>query len=217
MAVLFIRRACISRYGNRIEDYEERDAKGIDEYPVTLVGAFEVLTSWELIQCKRKSNRPNPYSKPRVSFLLTVHEDGETYMHGVHDQGHKLALKKDITCHRCHKKGHYADKCPKRLGTTMTQMGVNCTQQEGDGRCIVPADVIILDSESTNSCFRKKAYVKEIHQVADSEKLKLFSTEGTTYFEKQGTCNILPIKVWFNDKSLANILSMNEVANIDGV
>ena len=104
LAVLFMRRACISRYGNRIEDYEERDAKGIDEYPVTLVGAFEVLTSWELIQCKRKSNRPNPYSKPRVSFLLTVHEDGETYMHGVHDQGHKLALKKDITCHRCQKK-----------------------------------------------------------------------------------------------------------------
>ena len=96
-------------------------------------------------------------------------------------------------------------------------MGVNCTQQEGDGRCIVPADVIILDSGSTNSCFRNKAYVKEIHQVADSEKLKLFSTGGTTYFEKQGTCNILPIKVWFNDKSLANILSMNEVANIDGV
>ena len=85
LAVLFIRRACISRYGNRIEDYEERDAKGIDEYPVTLVGAFDVLTSWELIQCKRKSNRSNPYSKPRVSFLLTVEEDGETYVHGVHD------------------------------------------------------------------------------------------------------------------------------------
>ena len=56
----------------------------------------------------------------------------------------------------------------------MIQMGVNCTQREGDGRCIVPADVIILDSGSTNSCFRNKAYVKEIHQVADSEKLKLF-------------------------------------------
>ena len=53
--------------------------------------------------------------------------------------------------------------------------------------------------------------------MADSEKLKFFSTGGTTYFEKQGTCNILPIKVWFNDNSLANILSMNEVANIDGV
>jgi len=217
LAVLFIRRACISRYGNRIEDYEERDAKGIDEYPVTLVGAFEVLTSWELIQCKRKSNRPNPYSKPRVSFLLTVHEDGETYTHGVNDEGHKLALKKDITCHRCQKKGHYADKCPERLGTTMIQMGVNCTQQEGDGRYIVPADVIILDSGSTNSCFRNKAYVKDIHQVADSEKLKLFSTGGTTYFEKQGTCNVIPIKVWFDENSLANILSMNEVANIDGV
>jgi len=47
-----------------------------------------VLTSRELIQSKRKSNRPNPYSKPRVSFLLTVVEDGETYVHGVHDHGH---------------------------------------------------------------------------------------------------------------------------------
>jgi len=53
--------------------------------------------------------------------------------------------------------------------------------------------------------------------VADSEKLKLFLTGGTTYFRQQGTCNILPMKVWFNDQSLANILSMNEVANIDGV
>jgi len=115
LAVRFIRRACISRYGNRIEDYEERDAKGIDEYPVTLVGAFNVLISWELIQSKRRSNRPNPYSKPRVS----VDEGGETYVHGVHDHGHKLALKKNTTYHRCHKKGHYADKCPERFGPTM--------------------------------------------------------------------------------------------------
>jgi len=139
LAILFIRRSCISSYGNRIEDYEERDAKGIDEYPVTLVGAFDVLTSWELIQFKRKSNRPNPYSKPRVSFLLTVEEDGETYVHGVHDHGHKLALKKNTTCHRCHKKGHYADKCPERFhddhtGTTMIQTEINCTQQDGDRR-----------------------------------------------------------------------------------
>ncbi len=53
--------------------------------------------------------------------------------------------------------------------------------------------------------------------MADSEKLKLFSTGGTTYFDQQRTCNILPIKVWFNDQSLAKILSMNEVVNIDGV
>jgi len=67
----------------------------------------------------------------------------------------------------------------------MIQTGVNCTQQEGDGRWVVPPDVIILDSASTNSCFKNKAYVNEIHQVADSEKLKLFSTGGTTFFNSK--------------------------------
>ena len=42
--------------------------------------------------------------------------------------------------------------------------------------------------------------------MVDSEKLKLFSNGGTTYFEKQGTCNILPIKVWFNEKEKVRLL-----------
>jgi len=99
----------------------------------------------------------------------------------------------------------------------MIQTGVNCTQRDGNEQWVVLPDVIILDSASTNTCFKNKAFVNEIHQVADSEKLKLFSTGGTTYSKQQGKISILLMKVWFNDQSLANILSMNEVANIDGI
>ena len=41
-------------------------------------------------------------------------------------------------------------------------------------------DVIILDSASTTTCFKYKPYVNEIHQMTDSQKLKLFPSGRLT-------------------------------------
>ena len=229
LAVLFMRRACRSRYGRKIEENEDRDAKGKDEYPTTLVQAFDTLTSWSLLNVKRARNRDHPYgSRTGTTFVqvseLTVTEDGETYVHGINSHGQQVPLKRHITCSRCQKKGHYADKCPERnggaggtqqSGTTMVQVGVSCTQQKEDSP--IPSSMIILDSASTNSCFMNKHLVKNISEVAEEDHLVIISTGGATTFQQKAECKLLPMDVWYNEESLANILSLKEVSNLDGV
>ncbi len=235
LALLLIQRSCITRYGSRIDEFEERDAKGIDEYPTTLAAAYDTLTSWELIQTRRRNSRINPYTnntgysnnRTNVSFLqmsdLIVEEDGRTFIHGVNGLGQKMDLKRHITCTRCHKKGHYENKCPEREGaplqasgnegTTMIQIGVSCTQNREE---LVNRNFIVLDSASTNSCFMNESLVKDIKSVHTNDHLKLISTGGTTVFTMKATCKLIPIEVWYKSSSLANILSLKEIASLPG-
>jgi hypothetical protein len=230
LGILLIKRACLTRYGGRIQDFVERDAKGIDEYPTTLTSAFNTLGSWEIILAKQRGNRTNPYytneRSTSVSFLqmseLIVNEDGNEFVHGMNAYGNKVPLKRHITCTSCEKKGHYADKCPDREGapvgqqggTAMIQVGINCAQNAHE---LIPSTFIIIDSASTNSCFMNQALVENVMDVPFEEHLKLVSTGGTTIFRQKGTCKAIPIKVWFKASSLANILSLKEVAALPGV
>ena len=233
LGMLLIQRACISRYGRRIDEFEERDAKGIDEYPTTVAAAFDTLTSWELLHARRRGSHytNNNGRAANISFLqmsdLIVEEDGNTFVHGVNAQGNKVDLKRHITCSRCGKKGHYSDKCPERdgvlqsseettteQGTTLIHVGTSCAQNRNE---IIPKNYIIIDSASTNSCFMNEDLVMNIEKVNDQDHLELISTGGTTKFKEMATCKLIPMKVWLNRSKLANILSLKEVASIKGV
>jgi hypothetical protein len=148
---------------------------------------------------------------------LIAEEDGNTYVHGINAYDKKVALKRHITCTRCKKKGHHADKCPERnetlqgqqKGTAIVQVGVTCAQ---NGKEIIPKSFIIMDSASTNSCFMNEDLFSDVIEVPTNDHLKLVSTGGTTTFHNKATCNLIPMEVWFKGSLLANILSLKKGA-----
>ena len=75
----------------------------------------------------------------------------------------------------------------------------------------------MLDTYSTDSVIRSKALVNNLKQCETAECLTVFTNGGSQFFEKIGQFKFFPLKVHFNEESMANILSMKDVASIPGV
>ena len=73
---------------------------------------------------------------------------------------------------------------------------------------------ILLDTCSTVSVFMNQSLVTKIKPIPDP--MTIITNGGSETFDKLATCNFLPIEVHFNQSSLANILSLKDVANLEG-
>ena len=96
MAVAFILCADRLRFGKLVEDMENNYLQGNNKYPTTVSAAYHLLSNWK--QDPRHGLRE--VSGGEISFV----NDGDKKTKATKD-------KKDITCHRCKKKGHYANEC----------------------------------------------------------------------------------------------------------
>ena len=76
---------------------------------------------------------------------------------------------------------------------------------------------VLLDTCSTDSVMRSKALVSSIKQCETAECLTILTNGGSQFFEKIGQFKFFPLKVYFNEESMANILSMKDVASIPEV
>ena len=76
---------------------------------------------------------------------------------------------------------------------------------------------VLLDTCATNSVSNNTSLVKYIVAFKQHERLKFSKNVGLISFDKKSTLKLLPMKVHFNKKSMADILSFKEVADIPGV
>ena len=218
-AIAFLLGCDRSRYGKLVEDLENDFLQGRNNYPTTVVAAYNLLTNW------KQENR---------SGWRTPTADGVAFANA--DDG-KKTIKRNVTCHKCGVKGHYATDCPElaveraaanskpRTGTTLLMAGIDdgefdeddkasftfvnhgVTCQIGlDGR--VPKSWILLDNQSTVDVFYNADLLTNIRTGAGSMTIHCNAGAATTDLVGElsgyGT-------VWYHPDGIANILSLARV------
>jgi len=95
-AIIFTYKTDKARYGKIIEEKENDVLEGKDMFPKTVADACWVLGGWKN---KYGNNTRLNESNDGVAFATTGNEE---------KKGNK---KKDITCYKCGKAGHYSNEC----------------------------------------------------------------------------------------------------------
>ena len=189
---------------------------GRDEYPKTVTAAFELLQKtcpevpasnpnkgWRF---RRARNRFNNIVNGSPSFAqidssLTPGQDGRSHP--------------NIVCHLCQKRGHYRNQCPTDTSNKIPkpqfcQYIMNQTVESG-----INKNWILLDTASTVSVSNNSKLVHDIRPCGD-DILTIVTGGGTHTFHHKATFNLLPISTHYDPSSLANIISMKDVASLPG-
>ena len=205
---------------NRFQHIQENLRSGVilgrDEYPKTMTAAFELLQKtcqevptpnpgrgWLFRKAHSKLNNFVSHSPSfaQVYSEVTPGKDGRTYP--------------NIVCHHCHKRGHYLNQCPtapteKKPKPQFCQYIMNQTVESG-----INKNWILLDTASTVSVSNNPALVHDIQPCRD-DVLTIVTGGGTHTFDQKEVFNLLHIAAHFDLSSLANIISMKDVASLPG-
>jgi len=170
-----------------------------------------------------------------------THSDSIRHGKGIADKndlvpGTNGVLFKNVRCYRCNYFGHYADRCSVVLmqkkissdaqtsvdddtssnasrdsvGFSFYQMNVTLTQvNETDRYKGLKTTWVLLDTQSSCDIFANEKLLKNIHDV-DRNGLLMQSNGGNFKATQMGTVKGYG-KVWYNQHSLANILSFANV------
>ena len=99
----------------------------------------------------------------------------------------------------------------------LLQLGVMLTQSKDDSE-IISSDWILLDTCSTDSVFNNKSFLTKVSKCKNEDVLNIVSNGGgAVSYDTTGFFNLLSMPVYYNKKSLANVLSFKQVAALDGV
>jgi Zinc knuckle len=214
-AIAFLLGCDRARYGKLIEDLENDFLQGRNNYPKTVVAAYNLITNW------KQENRFG-WRAPQA--------DGVAFA----TDGKKTPTKKNVNCHKCGVKGHYATDCPElaaqraeagQSGTTMLMAGINdgefdsepdvnftfvnhgVTCQMGeDGR--LPKTWILLDNQSTVDVFYNDELLTNIR--TGNESMDIHCNAGIATTNQIGELSGYGT-VWYHPDGIANILSLSRV------
>ena len=206
-------------------------ALGNNHYPTDLTAAIGVLNTY---QAPSVSATPNP-NRPRHHQFAQVSGENITPVTG---PGRNGRLWDGTDCYHCQGSGHYSDQCPADPEGAAYAAGGGrgrgrqvsfddlCLQRHEIGRhsshalkvsftqasrsSLINPNSVILDSASTVSVFRNRSLLTNIGESPDGDRLNVYTNGGSQESTLVGTLNGFG-NVWYNPKSLANILSMAAV------
>lgn len=221
LAIRFIR-GTNDRYKSYLVHLRNSFLDGNDVYPTTLHQAYNILQRRELDVITTEQHSDG------LAFANVGSENNKNDNNAGNDN------KKDhIICYDCGEKGHYANKCPKRIqesneennnknNTNNNQQGNNmCTvgeenKTDTNGEYVfhqsagsnIPEHWILLDNQSTIDIFRNRALLSNIRESTGTMTVHCNAGSRTTNLVGDlagyGT-------VWYDPLAIANILSLKRV------
>ena len=209
-AMVMILRADAGRFSELQTTLFEGVYKGQDEFPTTVTAAYDLLQhiSGDITSYTKplKNGRPRFRRGRRLpNFTFTQTSDPKVV------PGNDSRVYPHITCRNCHLPGHYANQCPSKKNITLAHFSLTQKKME-----LINKNWLLLDTCSTISVCCNPNLVNNIKPCPPGHEVTVVTNGGAQSFEKEATLNILPIRVHFNHDSLANILSLSDVANLPG-
>ena len=207
-AMIMILRAYTERFGELQTTLFEGVYKGRDEFPTTVTAVYDLL--------QHISSDISSYTKPlrngrsrfrrgrRLANFTFTQTNNVTPV-----PGNDTRVYPHIICRTCQKPGHYTNQCPSKKNITLAHFIL--TQQKMG---LINKNWVLLDTCSTISVCCNSQLVTNIQQCAPGHEVTVVTNGGAQSFEKEAMLKILPIRVHFNHNSLANILSLSDVANL---
>ena len=204
LAATFLHNSDNARYGQLKAELSNDFTKGRDEYPVTLVGASQMLLRYK---------SPNEPAKRRHDNAGRGRggrgPDGGRSGGGAPDGGRGAGRWP-------HQGGRGRGGNSKQSGRNFFQTGFSLAQLEEQVNNLfpdgIPSHFVLLDSASTVSIFCNPDLLTDIHDV-DRPLLLETNGGGEQLSYQMGTLRNFG-SVWYNPDSIANILSLAEVRKV---
>jgi len=104
------------KYGKLIEDMKNDVILKKDSFPKAVSEASHLLSKWRNSYSGKYNNCKNESNDGIAFTTVTDEKEKET---------NKSDKKKEITCFKCKKKGHYSNECTEELSTTTEKKGTS--------------------------------------------------------------------------------------------
>ena len=127
-----------------------------------------------------------------------------------------------LRCFKCQKKRPLGNNCPRcrcQQGThsLMTDLSfLIVTHDNSETHFILPS-YIIFNTCTSRSVSNNQDMVTYITYYNEDECIRLHTNGGPTVFDKKAHLKVFLLKVYFKKWSMAMIISISDVCNIDGI
>ena len=186
------------------------------EYPTDLTSAYSrIVNYWTPVNVTRARQHGSTGDAHTASNQTTSAPEASAMTFAQRNQsvpGTNGVTHDGVTCYQCNNVGHYACDCPEdqdsgTSGTTLVQHGLVLAQ----GASGIDPSWVLLDSQSTISVFRNPDMLTNIRP--SNRVLRAITNGG---FQDSKLIGDFPNlgAVWFNEDSIANILSLSEVRQV---
>ena len=125
----------------------------------------------------------------------------------------------DIVCYNCDRHGHISYNCPEvsKKGINITQMRLTLTQSNDGENDLINENWILLDTCSTVNVCKNVSIVTGVRKCHEGEELTIVTNGGSQKYDQIGFFKYLSLPIYYNPKSIANILSLKQVASVPDV
>ena len=215
-----IRNADASRYGTLITDLPNQYAMGKEDYPKDITSAKSLLVLYKTptnADAHRIGNQQQRQPQPAVSNNDALNGLTLAQRTAIAVAGTDGVLRPNVTCYTCSLPGQMTGECPSTVatvtttGATLTQYAYVLAQTAQGGEQGIDPDWIPLDSQSTISVFKNADMLTNIQH--SGRVLRAITNGGHQDSDMVGDFPNLG-EVWFNQNSVANILSLADIRKV---
>lgn len=214
LAMALIRGADPTRYGTLIAELSNQYAIGRNDYPADLNAAYSLLVNYRTpANAKPRNNNTGGSNSSGGDAQNNQNAAGneDTAMTFAQRGGASTTENTEVATAQTASTTPAATASSASsvsTGTTLVQYAVMMAQAEGNG---IDPDWILLDSQSTISVFRNKHMLGNVRR--SPHVVRAITNGGHQDSHMIGDFpNLGP--VWFNERSIANILSLSEVRKV---